>query len=127
MNLRRHGRRAYVLLLVGIFGAFASLTHAQEKVGITGITPSLLVFSTSAGNVIASVGNDGVLLVGLPSAASTEAITQALASRRTVTVPEFLIVPPSCATGSTSFHTRDTAIQSGRPDRWRNGAALPRN
>lgn len=60
MNLRRHGRRAYVLLLVGIFGAFASLTHAQEKVGITGITPSLLVFSTSAGNVIASVGNDGV-------------------------------------------------------------------
>lgn len=33
----------------------------------------------------------------------------------------------SFANVSTSFHTRDRAIQSGRRDRWRSGAASPRD
>jgi len=39
--------------------------------GVTEITPELLVFATTAGNVVASVGPDGALHVGTPTAAST--------------------------------------------------------
>jgi cyclase len=80
MFARRYSRPRYALL-VGFIFVVASAEAAQEKVGITEITPSLLVFATSAGNVIASAGKDGVLLVGIPSAASTEQISSALASR----------------------------------------------
>jgi len=54
---------------------------AQDAIGVTEITPQLLVFSTAAGNVIASVGPEGALLVGTPAAASTPRIASILASR----------------------------------------------
>jgi cyclase len=54
---------------------------AQEVKGVTEITPSVLVFSTSNGNVVASVGPDGALLVGTPSASSTTRINNVLKSR----------------------------------------------
>ncbi|HZZ40368.1 MAG TPA: hypothetical protein VFE06_14630 [Acidobacteriaceae bacterium] len=52
---------------------------AQEKVTVTEINPHLLLFGTSTGNVIASVGPDGALLTGTPSAASTPEISRILA------------------------------------------------
>ncbi|MBO0911332.1 MAG: hypothetical protein J2P13_06025 [Acidobacteria bacterium] len=54
---------------------------AADEVRVTGVTPTTLIFSTSAGNVVASVGPDGALLVGTPSVSSTERISQILASR----------------------------------------------
>jgi hypothetical protein len=50
----------------------------QDAVGVTEITPTLFVFSTTAGNVVASVGPDGALLVGIPLAASTPRISSLL-------------------------------------------------
>lgn len=41
----------------------------------------MLVFVTAAGNVVASVGRDGALLVGTPPAASTPHLSEVLASR----------------------------------------------
>jgi hypothetical protein len=54
---------------------------AQDKVTVTEITPQVLVFATTAGNVVASVGKDGALLVGTPSADSTTRISAILAQR----------------------------------------------
>jgi len=54
---------------------------ADNRVGVTELAPNLLVFATSSGNVVASVGPDGALLVGTPSAASTEAISKILDAR----------------------------------------------
>jgi hypothetical protein len=47
-----------------------SAIGAEETVGATEITAELLVFDTTAGNVVASVGQDGALLVGTPATAS---------------------------------------------------------
>lgn len=58
-----------------------SVIAAPEVVGVAEITPNVLVFATSSGNVVASVGPDGALLVGTPSAASTPQISSLLANR----------------------------------------------
>lgn len=54
---------------------------AQNAAQIIENSPNLIVFATSSGNVVASVGPDGALLVGMPSMASTEEISTLLASR----------------------------------------------
>jgi cyclase len=77
----RHCRDVRVLTAAFLLIATSLGSFAQEKVGVTEISPGLLVFSTSAGNVVASVGPDGALLVGIPSTASTEQISNTLASR----------------------------------------------
>src|SRR5205085_12537219 len=51
----------------------------QEQVEVTEVTPQVLVLATSTGNVVASVGPDGALLVGTPSRASTARISEVLA------------------------------------------------
>ena len=56
---------------------------AQDKVTVTEIAPQVLVFATIAGNVVASVGKDGALLVGTPSADSTTRISAILADALT--------------------------------------------
>ena len=72
---------------------FAGIGRAQETVGITEITPNVLVFSTGTGNVIALVGLDGALLVGMPSADSTELISSELAKRTKSPTRTVLIMP----------------------------------
>src|SRR5437660_1592814 len=50
-----------------VFGLMrCSLANAQEAVSVTEVTPEVLVFATTAGNVVTSVGPDGALLVGTP-------------------------------------------------------------
>lgn len=66
-------------LIVWLTGKSAA--SAQERVEVTEISANVLVFATSSGNVVASVGPDGALLVGTPSAASTAQISTILASR----------------------------------------------
>jgi hypothetical protein len=72
---------------------FAGFGRAQETVGVTEITPNVLVFVTRTGNVIALVGPDGALLVGTPSAGSTERISSELASR-TKSPMRYVVIEP---------------------------------
>ncbi len=82
---------ALIPLIVGLMGKSAAET--QEAVQVTEVTPNLLVFATSTGNVIASVGPDGALLVGTPSAASTPEISSILA-RRTKSAVRYVVIAP---------------------------------
>src|SRR5437879_1367611 len=70
-----------------------SAIGAQETIGVTEITPELLVFATTAGNVVASVGQEGALLVGTPATASTPYISNLLASR-TKSAIRYVVVGP---------------------------------
>jgi cyclase len=85
-------------LLVVFILAQVLVRQGQGQVHVTKLSPNLLVFSTSTGNVIASVGPDGALLVGTPSASSTPEINQILAAytkshlRYVVIAPESLEV-----------------------------------
>ena len=67
-----------VLVLVGTFGKcpFAG----DESIKSTQNTPTVIVFSTTAGNVVASVGLDGALLVDAPSVSSMPRISELLPS-----------------------------------------------
>ncbi|HYL63995.1 MAG TPA: hypothetical protein VE077_15360 [Candidatus Methylomirabilis sp.] len=88
--------RAYLRATVLISFAVASTCHscmAQQTVDVTEITPAVLVFATSTGNVVASVGPDGALLVGTPSADSTPAISRILA-QRTKSLVRYVVIAP---------------------------------
>jgi hypothetical protein len=80
-------------------GATPKAAMAQEQVELTEVTPTVLVFATSTGNVVASVGPDGALLVGTPSAASTPFINAAIA-KRTKAAARYVVIYPSSATKS---------------------------
>lgn len=82
----------WLLVLLGHF-AFGS----QGDVAVIEISPKLLVFSTAAGNVVASIGPDGALLVGTPSATSTASISSILASRTKSSVRYVVIAPQDLA------------------------------
>jgi cyclase len=70
------------LALAAFLIAVSGLASAQNAaLTITEIKPDVLVFSTSTGNVIASVGPDGMLVVGAPAASDTDAIHEVLAKR----------------------------------------------
>jgi cyclase len=61
--------------------AFSQPRSTAENVEITNLGPNLVMFTTSTGNVVASVGPDGALLVGTPSLGSTAQISRMLALR----------------------------------------------
>lgn len=75
--------RRYLLILLLFCCAIALPLHAQENVTVTELSPHLLLVGTSTGNVIVSIGPDGALLTGTPSAASTPQISRILAARTT--------------------------------------------
>ena len=82
-----------------IFGPVsAAQDHAaQDNVTLTEITPQVVVFATTVGNVVASVGTDGALLVGTPSAASTARISSILAQRTHSNIRYVVIAPQDTA------------------------------
>ncbi len=88
-------RSLLALLALSLFGSVvvSSAGVAQDKASVSEITRQLLVFSTAAGNVVASVGSDGALLVGTPSVASTPRISGILASRTSSPVRYVVISP----------------------------------
>jgi cyclase len=73
--------------------------RAQEGVRVTEVTPQVLVFATTAGNAVASVGPDGALLVGTPSADSTANISAILAER-TGSKARYVVIAPQDAAHS---------------------------
>jgi hypothetical protein len=87
--------RAALVLAVGLAGELVAGT--QEPVETTEISPNVLLFATSSGNVVASVGPDGALLVGIPSAASTAQISAILAKHTSSTTRYVVIYPQDSA------------------------------
>jgi len=96
-------RQSCALLgVIFLFRAAVALTGhsaigAGQDVGVTEITPELLVFTTAAGNVVTSVGPDGALLVGTPATTSTPYISKVLASRTKSAVRYVVIAPQDVA------------------------------
>lgn len=77
-----------------LFSALAvSLAIGQESPAVTELNPNLLVFGTSAGNVVCSVGQDGALLIGTPSASSTAFIADTL-QKRTKSPVRYVVIFP---------------------------------
>lgn len=71
--------RMIIALILALMGC--STIRAQETVKVTRIAPHVLVLATTAGNVVVSIGPDGALLVGTPSAAATTEISSILRTR----------------------------------------------
>jgi len=84
MNVNSNGSRiclfistiACIALLRFSNLAAQSVDPAQPRIKVTEIAPNVLVFATRTGNVLASVGPDGALLLGTPSAESTEQVSK---------------------------------------------------
>jgi hypothetical protein len=74
-------RRVFFAVILVFCSAVTTLPATDETVGVSELAPNLLLFSTSSGNVIASVGPDGALLIGTTSIASTAQISELLETR----------------------------------------------
>jgi cyclase len=85
-----------ITILIWALGSMAAYC-AQNPTSVTEIRPNLLVFGTDNGNVLASVGADGALIVGTPSAASTAQISSVLAGRTKSAVRYVVIAPQDLA------------------------------
>jgi len=98
VNRLRTCRRGSQIL---VFAFFALAMHvrliAQQEVEVTEITPTLLVFATNSGNVVASVGPDGALLIGKPSATSTPFVNSTIAQHTKSFARYVVIYPESVA------------------------------
>ena len=94
MNSQQRNRCLGITILILSLGSMSKSAYcAQDPIGVTEVTPSLLVFATDNGNVLASVGPDGALIVGTPSAASTAQIISVLAGRTKSPVRYVVIAP----------------------------------
>jgi cyclase len=71
----------YLVVFVFVLAACSLASSQNATLSITEIKPDVVVFSTPSGNVIASVGPDGFLILGTPAASDTEAIHEELAKR----------------------------------------------
>jgi len=94
-----HCRIATLIFAVFILAAKANPLMAQEQVAVTEVTPNVLVFATSNGNVVASVGPDGALLVGTPTAASTPFVNSII-GQHTKSAVRYVVIYPSSAAKS---------------------------
>jgi cyclase len=95
MKRVRRGGRLYAAMQVGfaLGFMFVSTGGPQGAAGYTEVTPNVLVFATGRGNVVALVGPDGALLIGTPSADSTERISSELA-KRTKSPARYVLIAP---------------------------------
>jgi cyclase len=93
-SLRRAGRLCAAMQVGFALGFMLVATgRGQEAAGFTEVTPNVLVFATRTGNVVALVGPDGALLIGTPSADSTERISSELA-KRTKSPARYVLIAP---------------------------------
>jgi cyclase len=90
-------RGAVVIPLIFDLAGCTFAATAQDLKGVTEIAPNVLVFATSMGNVIASVGPDGALLVGMPSAGSTAQISDVLKNRTKSAIRYIVVAPQALA------------------------------
>lgn len=81
MTTYRGNLLKYLALFAFLIAAPILAAAQNTTLRFTEIKPDVLVFSTGSGNVIASVGPDGVLIVGTPAASDTDAIREVLTKR----------------------------------------------
>ena len=86
-----------IVLIPLALALFRAPARAAQNVEVTEVAPNVLLFATSSGNVVASVGPDGALLVGTPSAASTSEISGILAGRTKSPVRYVVVFPEDLA------------------------------
>ena len=79
--------------IVSTLLAASASTSAAQSVTVQEPAPGVLVFTTPAGNSIASVGPDGAVVVGVQSPLTTAAIEAELA-RRTRSPRRFVVLAP---------------------------------
>lgn len=88
------------LLMTAVLGTMApTIVNAVEVVAVTQVTPNVLIFATSSGNVVTSIGPDGALLIGTPSVESTAEISSIL-SGRTKSAFRYVVIFPEAAQDS---------------------------
>lgn len=78
-------RTEYLVRAISVLASLpllAACAWCGDELKVTEISTSTVLFSTANGNAVASVGPDGVLLIGTPSRANTDEIADIL-SRRT--------------------------------------------
>ena len=80
-----------------LFLSLTGLLAQPAPVTVTEIQPNLLVFDTSGGNVVASVGSEGALLIGTPSVSSTPPISDILATHTKSAIRYVVIFPHDAA------------------------------
>src|SRR5262249_12677877 len=85
---------------------------AKPRMKVTEIAPNVLVFATGMGNVLASVGPDGALLLGTPSAESTKQVSDMLASRTQSSFRYVVIWPedPAHSEGDAGWQRRGAFV-----------------
>lgn len=95
LKIRSFAIAITVLMIMCILPMFGRSQNGgfQETVAVNEISPNVLVFATSTGNVVASVGPDGALLVGTPAASSTSQIMKILADRTKSNIRYVVIAP----------------------------------
>ena len=101
---------AFGLIALVIDCSGQSTPSVPAVLKVVEFSPNVLIFATSSGNVVASVGRDGALLVGTPSVASTPEISDILA-RRTDSTARYVVIYPE-----------PTALSEGDADWGRRGA-----
>lgn len=99
-----------IAILLGLTAS--SAISAQETVSVTEVSPQVLIFATSTGNVVASVGPDGALLIGTPSATSTAPISAMLGNRTKSPVRYVVIAPedPAKSEGDAGWGARGAFV-----------------
>jgi hypothetical protein len=113
MTLHRNRIQRCICTVMGLYALMCMpALAAQKTVGVTEIASNLLVFSTAAGNVVASVGKDGAFLVGTPSAASTQQISDVLAARTKSPFRYVVIAPqdPAHSEGDAGWQHRGAFV-----------------
>lgn len=104
--------RASSYIVLGLVIAIATVANGAESPAVTEISPHVLIFATASGNVIASVGPDGALLVGTPSADSTEFVAKTLSSRTASPIRYVVIAPedPAHSQGDAGWTARGAFV-----------------
>lgn len=99
MNGAYRGSHLWIVLGLLAFGGSGASARQQNTVTTEELTPNLLVLSTSSGNILASVGPDGGLLVGTPSASDTSTIERIL-EQHTKSPLRYVVIAPQDAAHS---------------------------
>ena len=86
-------RAALVAVALPSLLVASTLGKTNDGPAVVELTPTVLVFATSSGNVVASVGPDGALLVGTPSVTSTPSIDRVI-SQRTESRRRYVVIFP---------------------------------
>lgn len=75
----------------------AACSGARAQVAVAELAPGVLLFTTAAGNSIASVGPDGAVVIGIQTPAASAAIEAELA-RRTRSPRRYVVLSPGDST-----------------------------